>query len=1221
VNTDTNLVHMRRVGNITPSRSLRSILPVVALLVASLVQVGVASATLPVPTNCQDDVNGPNDEPGQKDVTRFCVDDGDGSPFELYTLANWDETKLTGSNTADVCILFDNDGDGLVNLAVCVTLQSSGHPNANLAIFKERRLFTCGDTKSDRCTGPTQLMASFVTACESSQRDTDPFGPSVVGGPGDSYPDDTEILCAIDLADFGAFSGGAKLLDACSYPSTIPNSDPSDCVLFSTCSSAADCDDGNPCTIDSCNASAGTCAHVADPGAACDNGFFCDGDETCNSLGFCQTTSARDCDDDVSCTIDDCDELIDECTHDPRNSLCSDGQFCNGVETCDAVNGCQAGTPPKCSDCVQCTVDTCNETMDRCDHLPSNAACNDGKFCNGVETCDLVNGCQAGAPPDCNDGVGCTVDSCNESTDTCDHTPNDTACSDCKFCNGVETCDVANDCQPGTPPDCSDDVGCTIDSCNEAADRCDHLPSNGACNDGRFCNGVEICDVIDDCQPGTPPDCDDGVGCTVDSCNEANDTCDHTANDAACSDGQFCNGAETCDLLQGCRPGMSPDCSDDVGCTVDSCNESTDTCDHTANDAACSDCKFCNGPEVCDVVEDCQPGVPPNCDDSVACTVDSCNERTDTCDHLPNNDACSDGTFCTGVEVCDPSAGCGAGTNPCPGLFCNEGLGRCVQCVTNADCDNSVFCDGAETCNPSTGECQAGAPPDCDDGVGCTVDSCNEGTATCDHTGSDAACSDDLFCNGIETCDAIDDCQSGTPPNCDDAVSCTNDSCNETTDLCDHTPDDATCSDGQFCNGVETCDVRYDCQAGTPPTCNDGVACTIDSCNEGTDSCGHQPDDTYCNDGRFCNGQETCDASADCQSGTPPACDDGVACTVDSCDQGTDTCTHMPNDAACDDEVFCNGVETCDSFDDCQAGTPPDCTDGIGCTIDRCDSGLDTCVHSPDDSSCDDGLFCNGVERCDLVDDCAPGTAVQCPPDGFNCSTDTCDEDTDRCVYDFSPCVCGDGEVTGQEQCDPPEPAGSFEDCNNETDDDGDGRADCRDPDCAPKARGPLCDEECTLDAVCKKFIRDPGRIRYYFDGRPDSLWLHGRFPLESALNPIADGIAIEFSNELGTFYRSILGWGVFNGRLGGRRFSFRDKSAKELGNLSPSGGLYHVSLIRRSFKGIPFLCFRVRIYGDFSKATRPVMTSQISVGTETGSLTAEWTARPRAWTLVQKDF
>jgi hypothetical protein len=40
---------------------------------------------------------------------------------------------------------------------------------------------------------------------------------------------DTRIFCTIVLADVGATT--AKLLNTCSYPSSEPNSDPSDCVL------------------------------------------------------------------------------------------------------------------------------------------------------------------------------------------------------------------------------------------------------------------------------------------------------------------------------------------------------------------------------------------------------------------------------------------------------------------------------------------------------------------------------------------------------------------------------------------------------------------------------------------------------------------------------------------------------------------------------------------------------------------------------------------------------------------------------------------------------------------------------------------------------------------------------------------------------------------------------------------------------------------------------
>jgi hypothetical protein len=68
--------------------------------------------------------------------------------------------------------------------------------------------------------------------------------------------------------------------------------------------------------------------------------------------------------------------------------------------------------------------------------------------------------------------------------------------------------------------------------------------------------------------------------------------------------------------------------------------------------------------------------------------------------------------------------------------------------------------------------------------------------------------------------------------------------------------------------------------------CDDGVGCTVDAC-DALLGCSNTPDDSACNDGNVCNGEETCDPDADCQDGEPLNCDDGNACTADSCDPET----------------------------------------------------------------------------------------------------------------------------------------------------------------------------------------------------------------------------------------------------------------------------------------------------------------------------------------------
>jgi hypothetical protein len=69
-------------------------------------------------------------------------------------------------------------------------------------------------------------------------------------------------------------------------------------------------------------------------------------------------------------------------------------------------------------------------------------------------------------------------------------------------------------------------------------------------------------------------------------------------------------------------------------------------------------------------------------------------------------------------------------------------------CDVNADCDNDLFCDGLETCEE--GVCQDGTPP-CMTGETCDEenDECIGGGGGCS---VDADCADDLFCNGMETC-------------------------------------------------------------------------------------------------------------------------------------------------------------------------------------------------------------------------------------------------------------------------------------------------------------------------------------------------------------------------------------------------------------------------------------------------------------------------------------
>jgi hypothetical protein len=149
------------------------------------------------------------------------------------------------------------------------------------------------------------------------------------------------------------------------------------------CSSDADCPKGEACFQAIATAQGGTCCTI------------CSG-----------------CYDNNPCTQDIAAGGL--CLHlnDTDSSICSDGNVCNGVETC-AQGACTEGVPLNCNDHNACTDDSC-DPIAGCSHTPIN--CDDNNACTGMETCDFFTGCVAGTPPNCNDKNPCTADSCDPTT-------------------------------------------------------------------------------------------------------------------------------------------------------------------------------------------------------------------------------------------------------------------------------------------------------------------------------------------------------------------------------------------------------------------------------------------------------------------------------------------------------------------------------------------------------------------------------------------------------------------------------------------------------------------------------------------------------------------------------------------------------------------------------------------------------------------------------------
>lgn len=122
---------------------------------------------------------------------------------------------------------------------------------------------------------------------------------------------------------------------------------------------------------------------------------------------------------------------------------------------------------------------------------------------------------------------------------------------------------------------------------------------------------------------------------------------------------------------------------------------------------------------------------------------------------------------------------------------------------------------------------------------------------------------------------------------CDDTIPCTVDACDTTIERCRHSPDDATCQNGLYCDGVEQCDPKLGCRIGVPVACSDGDVCTIDTCVEATAACTHALRDADLDgtpDGH-CIANGDCDdddpsvgpqVSEVCQNGTDDDCDGAV---------------------------------------------------------------------------------------------------------------------------------------------------------------------------------------------------------------------------------------------------------------------------------------------------------------------------------------------------------
>jgi hypothetical protein len=480
-----------------------------------------------------------------------------------------------------------------------------------------------------------------------------------------------------------------------------------------------------------------------------------------------------DCTDDPCSDDDGCGDFCAACEKgfvcvvEDDLAVCKDGcsSICLAVE-CGKSSGCECGP---CDDGNLCTIDTC--VLGLCSYLPNELPCDDGDICTIEDACSWGK-CAGGTLKECDDGKVCTVDTCLPETG-CEYTPDVSLCG-----NGQ---------------------GCLTFVCDPIADCVATIVSNGEpCDDGNMCSQNNVCSE-GTCQPGEQVDCDDGADCTIDSC-DSNIGCVNAAIDGLCEDDDVCDGLLFCVPQIGCGSGPPLDCDDHVGCTADSCDPVLG-CLNEVIELFCDDGNLCTGEEYCGLDSGCLPGVAIVCDDGSECTTDVCDPQSGQCDfelvaggepcQYDGNACvetavcvggtcepdtyvdCSDGLDCT-MDACSPEIGCVSVPEHafCPHLETDCASGHCDPengCVQipkedGVPCDLGDVCTVNDTC--LAGSCNVGEEIDCSDDVPCTWDECTPFVG-CENTPDDAECSDGDDCNGLEVCDLADGCLPGVPSDCD----------------------------------------------------------------------------------------------------------------------------------------------------------------------------------------------------------------------------------------------------------------------------------------------------------------------------------------------------------------------------------------------------------------------------------------------------------------------
>ena len=359
---------------------------------------------------------------------------------------------------------------------------------------------TCDDGNSCTTDSCQDDIGCFFAAADSACDDGNSCtGPDVcangqcVGGP--VLDCDDENPCTDDSCD--ALSGCLHQLNsaACDDQDVCTTGD--HCQL-GECAGGGQlaCSDGNGCTDDQCDPEVG-CQFV--PNAAdCDDGNPCTLGDHCGD-GGCKAAGTLGCDDGNVCTADGCDPEAG-CFHTPTEGSCNDWDVCTINDSC--VGGaCTGGVELNCDDDDPCTEDLCAESG--CVHNPlSDVLCDDDDPCTVSDSC-VAGECVGTGELTCDDGDVCTQNLCVIGVGCVFPPDNGVGCDDANACTLVDVC-ADGQCFGTGAPNCNDNNGCTVDAC---------VPPGG-------CQSEAIVPCCGDGQVDAPEECDDGNVGNGDGCDE-----------------------------------------------------------------------------------------------------------------------------------------------------------------------------------------------------------------------------------------------------------------------------------------------------------------------------------------------------------------------------------------------------------------------------------------------------------------------------------------------------------------------------------------------------------------------------------------------------------------------------------------------------------------------------------------------------------------------------